>query len=128
MLRFSLETDDLNLLGDAQPISDVKTMMKSYADRLKTTSALLSNEFVGVKLNGYDVSELIRTYGAKDFFAIFAVENNSETLILMGLDSAGKIIKDNQGNYVAIERWGKLGPTIDKVVADPNGELNKLFP
>jgi hypothetical protein len=123
MIRFSQTPLD----GDPEPISDVKNMIKDYASRIAASGANPANEFIAVKLNGIDISTLIKDYGAKDLVAFFGVENNSQTVVLMGLDSNSKLIKDLHNNYVAIERWGKFGMTVDKVIANPL-ELDKVFP
>lgn len=126
MIRFSGLT--LSLLGDQQTITEVKGMMLAHLARTEKGGANLSKEFIGVKLNGYDISTLLKDYGAKDLVALFAVEKESQTIILMGLGSDGKLLKDNHGDYAAIERWGGFSTTLDKLKADPETEFGKIFP
>jgi hypothetical protein len=109
-------------------LEEVKQMILDNLYRTKDSGADLKKEWVGVKINGADLTTLATEYGAKDYVAIFALDDSSQTSIIMGLDVDGKLVKNGDDKYVAIERWAKFGPTLDKVENDPGEELNKIFP
>ncbi len=80
---------------------------------------------MAVKIDGSQLSKLT-DLGAVDFVAFHGVENDTNTVILMGLDSAGKFVKDANNEFKILERWGKFGSSVAAVNDDIN-ELMDIF-
>lgn len=85
-------------------------------------SVKLDTEHIGVGLNGDDIANLVAK-GARQFIVFHAVENDTDTVILVGVDDKGYMIKNNAGAVIPIERWDKFGPTMK----DVNDDVNTLY-
>jgi hypothetical protein len=113
-------------MAEIETIAQVKSMIRDHIARLQTASGVnLSNEHLAVKLTKADITALANA-GAQDLVAFFGLDyaTNTSTVILMGLDSSGNLIKPN-GNYLAVERWPAFSLSVQTIINDPN-ELNTV--
>ncbi len=104
-------------------LPDVYNYVLKHIDRAKSNSSVnLSAEKIAVGFSINDILEL-QGAGASDFIAFHGVYNNNHTVILVGVDVEGKLVKDDSNNVIAIERWDKFGPSLKEV----DDDLNSLF-
>jgi hypothetical protein len=80
-------------------------------------------EYVAVKIEGLQVEKL-SSQGAVDFIVFHGVENDNNTVILMGLKADGTFVRNTAGDIKALERWDKFGPTVQQVDDDINQLLD----
>lgn len=121
--------DSSDLSPNHPSLSEVKDMILGHVARLKNTPGVdLSNEYIGVKLNAAEIKTYFDQYQATDLVAFFGVDNTdanpSSTIILMGLDANGNVLKSSN-TFPASERWKKIFLTADNVVN--NASLDSVF-
>jgi hypothetical protein len=97
-------------------------ILAHLAREKNNNSVNLSKEYIGVGISGSDITELVAA-GASDFIIFHAVEKDTDTVILVGVNAEGYMVKNNEGKIIAIERWEKFGPTLKEV--DDN--VNTLY-
>lgn len=104
-------------------LPDVYSYVLKHIVRAKSNSSVnLSAERIAVGFSIDDITEL-QAAGASDFIAFHGVHNNSHTVILVGVDAEGQLVKDSSGVLIAIERWNKFGPSLKEV----DDDLNNLY-
>ncbi|MBS1745269.1 MAG: hypothetical protein JST21_03755 [Bacteroidetes bacterium] len=116
-------------MAEIETISQIKSMIRNNIARLQTATGVnLSNEHLAVKLTKADITSLANA-GAQDLVAFFGVDEvtNTTTVILMGLDNSGNLIKTN-GNYLGIERWPSYSLSVQTIVNNPDDLNTIVFP
>lgn len=116
-------------MAEIETIAQVKSMIRSNIARLQTATGInLSNEHLAVKLTKADITTLANA-GAQDLVAFFGLDyaTNTSTVILMGLDSNGNLVKTN-GNYLGIERWPSYSLSVQTIINNPDDLNTIVFP
>ncbi|HOZ78382.1 MAG TPA: hypothetical protein PLY34_10325 [Ferruginibacter sp.] len=113
--------------GNKLSMGEIYDYIKAHINRSKNNNEVnLELEKIGVGISGSDITELMNA-GATDFIALHAVEDGTQTIILVGVNAERYLVRNGlTGDLIAIERWDKFGPSL-KAVDDDINELYNVF-